>query len=187
MWYSQPFCQFNWWLPVYDFDDESGFEFYPNYFDRAIRNGSVDFNYYAWNAGGRKNSTKHVGADTRQQPKPEEPVDLTNAVRLVCPAGGAMVFSGAHLHATVQNTSGRSRFSIDFRTADRSSLMFGEGAPNVDARCTGTSLRDLHRLSDCAPLDDEIIARYDSGDVPEGAVLVYTPEEAEATSSPSSR
>ena len=182
MWYSQPFCQFNWWLPVYDFDDQSGFEFYPDYFDRPIKNGSGEFNYYAWNAGGRKDSAKHVGADTRKQPKPEEPLELGHSVRVVCPAGGALVFSGAHLHATVPNTSGRTRFSVDFRTAHRESLLFGEGAPNVDAHCTGTSLRDLHRLADCAPLDDDIIAQYDSGDIPQDGVLVYTPEESTAPS-----
>jgi Phytanoyl-CoA dioxygenase (PhyH) len=178
MWYSQPYCQMNWWLPVYDFDDHSGFEFYPQYFETPVKNGSGTFNYYAWNASGRKDSAKHVGADTRRQPKPEEDLDLRHGVQVVCPAGGAVVFSGAHLHETVPNTSGRTRFSIDFRTADRRSLLAGEGAPNVDATCTGTSLRDLRRLSDSTPVDEEIVAQYDSGDVPEGGVLEFTPEAA---------
>ena len=176
MWYSQPFCQFNWWLPVYDYDEQSGFEFYPRYFDVPVKNGSASFNYYEWNAVGRKESAKHVGADTRRQPKPEEPVDVQDAVRLVVPAGSALVFSGAHLHGTVPNTSGRTRFSVDFRTASLASLLLGEGAPNVDARCTGTSLRDLRCLRDDTPLDDDVIARYDSGEIPDGGVLVFEPE-----------
>jgi len=53
-WYSAPACQLNWWMPLYNFDADRGMAFHPHYWDRAIRNTSRDFNYYRWNAEGRK-------------------------------------------------------------------------------------------------------------------------------------
>lgn len=48
-------------------------------------------------------------------------------------------------------------------------------APNVDTYCQGTSLRDFLRGRDGAPLPDNTVERYDSGDKPEGGVLVFEP------------
>ena len=59
-----------------------------------------------------------------------------------------ILFSGAYMHATVPNTSGRTRFSIDFRTVNLDDVMTHEGAANVDSECTGTTLRDFLRGSD---------------------------------------
>ncbi len=79
------------------------------------------------------------------------------------------------MHSTVPNTSGRTRFSIDFRTVNLSDLKAGRGAPNVDTFAQGTSLRDFRRGSDGAALPEDVVASYDSGDKPEGAVLVFEP------------
>ena len=177
-WYSQPAAQLNWWMPVYDYDERSGFEFYPDYFDRPIRNTSRDFNYYEWNATGRKDAAKYITSDTRKQPRPEEALDTSNRVALVVPAGGLMLFSSAQLHATVPNTSGRSRFSVDFRTANITDLTSGNGGPYVDASCTGTSLHDLMRGTDRTPLPDDLIGRYDSG-VTEDSILVFRPPDSD--------
>ena len=174
-WYSQPASQLNWWMPVYDYTEVSGFAFYPEYFDRPVKNGSHSFNYYEWNATGRKDSAKEVTVDKRKQPKPEEMINPSTEVRMVLPAGSLLLFSGAQLHATVNNTSARSRFSIDFRTASASDLWAHKGAPNVDASCSGTSLRDLMRGIDRVSLPDDLVARYDSG-VTDDAVLVFQPD-----------
>ena len=45
-------------------------------------------------------------------------MQLEPQVRVVPEAGGVMIFSGNQLHSTVPNTSGRTRFSIDFRTVN---------------------------------------------------------------------
>jgi hypothetical protein len=103
-------------------------------------------------------------------------MDLTDQIRIVCPAGGLILFSAAQMHSTVPNTSGVTRFSIDFRTVDLSDLENGRTAPNVDTRATGTSLRDFRRGRDGAALPDDIVARYDSGEVTDGAVLVFKPD-----------
>jgi hypothetical protein len=49
---------------------------------------------------------------------------------VVLPAPGeVLLFSGNQLHASIPNTSGRARFSVDFRTVDLPDLMAGRGAP----------------------------------------------------------
>jgi hypothetical protein len=174
-WYSAPMAQLNWWLPIYDIETEQSMAFHPYYFDKAIKNGSADFNYYEWNAVGRKGAATQIKSDTRKQPKPEEELGfLEPELRLVPPAGGIVLFSPAHLHSTVANTSGRARYSIDFRTVNRTDLELGRSAPNLDSHCTGTSLRDFRRGSDASQLPEDVIARYDDESAREGE-LVFQP------------
>jgi hypothetical protein len=175
VWWSAPLAQVNWWLPIYDFNSESSMAFHPNYWTKAVSNGSEEFNYYVYNSVGRKEASKHITSDTRKQPGPREPMDLDPQIRVVCPPGGIIMFAGAQMHSTVPNTSGRTRFSIDFRTVDLADLENGQGAPNVDTYSQGTSLRDFRRARDGAAMPDRVVARYDSGDIPEGAVLVFKP------------
>lgn len=173
-WYSAPMAQLNWWIPIYDIESESSMAFHPHYWGRPVKNGSADFNYYEWNAVGRKGAAQHVKSDTRKQPKPEEPLELQPEVRLISPAGGIVLFSAAHLHSTVANTSGRARYSIDFRTVNRADLELGNSAPNLDSRCTGTSLRDFVRGADGEALPEEVVAKYDDESAREGE-LVFQP------------
>lgn len=173
-WYSAPQCQLNWWIPVYDITPENGMAFHLRYWDKALKNGSRDYNYYRWNAEGRKAAAKQIGKDTRQQPKPEEPVELDPQLRLVVPPGGIIVFSGAHLHSSVPNTSGYTRFSIDFRTVNLDDVANQVGAPNLDSECTGTTMRDYLSCEDLSHIPDELIAKYDTEPLKDG-VLIYEP------------
>jgi hypothetical protein len=59
----------------------------------------------------------------------------------------------------------------------REMIATGHGAPNVDSRCTGTSLPDFMRVSDSAHLPAEIVAMYDDETSAEG-VLLYSPAPA---------
>ena len=70
-WYSAPMCQFNWWAPIYEFVTENGMAFHPRYWDRGVKNGSSDFNYYRWNAESRKNAAQHIGRDTASNRTPK--------------------------------------------------------------------------------------------------------------------
>lgn len=92
-WYSAPMMQLNWWLPIYDVSPDNVVAFHPQYFDRGIANGSERYNYYAWNRDSRAIAASQIGVDTRDQPKPEEPIDLDPQIRPVPPVGGVMVFS----------------------------------------------------------------------------------------------
>jgi hypothetical protein len=164
-WYSAPSCQINWWLPVYELAAENCMAFHPRYWRQPIRNGSRLYNYARWNEESRSNAAQHIKNDTRVQPHPEEPLADDPDLRLLCRPGGILLFSAAQLHSTVPNTSGRVRYSIDFRTVHRGDAAAGRGAPNVDSACTGTTMRDYLRVRDLAALPAEIIGLYD-GPVP---------------------
>jgi len=160
-WFSAPFAQLNWWLPVYAIESDNSMAFHLRYFDEAIKNSSDGYDYGEWNRTGRKEAAKQVKVETRKQPMPEEPIELEPQVRIVPDVGGMLIFSAAQLHSTVPNTTSRTRFSIDFRTVNIDDLVEGRGAPNVDANCTGTTLRDFLRASDLAQLPEDLVARYD--------------------------
>src|SRR6266436_2437919 len=90
-WYSAPMCQLNWWLPIFEMASESSMAFHPKYWNEAVKNGSSKFNYYAWNSTGRADAAKHIKSDTREQPKPEQPMELDPQVRVISEPGGALV------------------------------------------------------------------------------------------------
>lgn len=179
-WYSAPMCQLNWWLPIYDFESESSMAFLPRYWNVPVRNGSSSFNYYRWNAEGRKNAAQHIKSDTRKQPRAEEPIEMDPQVRVVCPPGGIILFSAAQMHVTVANTSGHARYSIDFRTVHISDVAAQSGAPNLDSASSGTSLRDFRRASDLAPMPEECINIYERGPSEKG-VLIFNAGDASMT------
>jgi hypothetical protein len=160
-WFSAPQAQLNWWLPVYPIESDNSMAFHTRYFGEAIKNSSSDYDYEEWNRTGRQQAAKQVKEETRKQPSAEEPLELEPNVRVVPAVGGTLVFSAAHLHSTVPNTTERTRFSIDFRTVNIDDLAEGRGAANVDSACTGTTLRDFLRASDLAPIPEEIVERYD--------------------------
>jgi hypothetical protein len=172
-WYSAPQCQINWWIPVYDIVPENCMAFHPKYWDHPIKNGSRDYNYYRWNKESRASAAKQIKTDTRKQPHAEEPMELDPQIRIVCKIGGIILFSGAQMHSTVPNTSGFTRFSIDFRTVHLDDVKTESGAPNIDSECTGTTLRDYLRGTDLSRLPDDVVAPYDTEPLPENAVLVY--------------
>jgi hypothetical protein len=72
-----------------------------------------------------------------------------------------MLFSANQLHSTVPNTSGRTRFSIDFRTVNLDDVLLRREAPNVDSECTGTSLRDFLRGRDFERIAEDIALGYE--------------------------
>ena len=176
-WYSAPFSQLNWWIPVYDICSENSLAFHPKYWTQPLRNGSNRYNYYQWNKDSRKNAASYIQEDTRDQPRPEEPVELYPQTRLVCKSGGIILFSGSQLHSTVPNTAGDARFSIDFRTVHLDDIVARKGAPNIDSTCTGTTLGDFLRGIDLARISPEIIKLYDEL----GAVGFAKHEEVSAT------
>jgi hypothetical protein len=176
-WYSAPMQQLNWWLPIYPFESESSMAFHPRYYSEAVPNSSNEFDYYQWNSVGRKNAAQHIKVDTRKQPKPNVQVELEPQIRLVCPPGGIILFSAAQLHSTVPNTSGRTRYSIDFRTVNLTDLREKCGALNVDSSPAGTSLRDFRRGSDLAPMPEDVVQLYETAP-PEKGELVFEPPSA---------
>ena len=162
-WFSAPYAQLNWWLPVYEIESENSMAFHPRYFEAPIKNSSAGYDYDEWNRTGRKQAAQQITKDTRVQPEAQEELELRPDVRVVTPVGGVLIFSAAQLHSTVPNTTKRTRFSIDFRTVNVDDLVNGDAAPNLDSACTGTTLGDFMRASDLEPLPEELIERYKTG------------------------
>jgi hypothetical protein len=173
-WYSAPMQQINWWLPVFEIASESSMAFHPRYWSEPVKNGSAGFNYYEWNQTGRASASQHIKSDTRKQPKAEQPMELDPQLRIVPEPGGVFLFSAAQMHSTVPNTSGKTRFSVDFRTVNVRDIKDGKGAPNIDSACIGTSLRDFVRASDLSAMPDEFVAILEPEPVG-GGVLVFKP------------
>jgi hypothetical protein len=136
--------------------------FHPRYWDTPVRNTSREYNYDVWNREGRKLAAQQIKEETRKQPRSEEDIEPSPQTRLICPVGGALLFSAAQMHSTVDNTSGRTRFSIDFRTVHSDDVRAQRGAPNIDSACTGTTMRDYLRGTDFSHLPEDVIARYDT-------------------------
>ena len=170
-WYSAPMCQINWWLPVFDLHAENCMAFHPNYFAKPVRNGSASYNYQEWNKESRKNAAAHIKVDTRVQPKPEEPMELDPQLRIIPPVGGVILFSAAQMHSSVPNTSGRTRFSIDFRTVHIDDAMINVGAENIDSLCKGTTMNDYLRGTDLSLLPESLFERYALGHPQQAKIL----------------
>ncbi len=171
-WYSAPMCQINWWLPIYPVVANNAMGFYPQYFDAPVKNNSEIYNYYEWNSKHRADAAKHVRSDTREQPKPQEPLSKPTVCCLP-PPGGIILFSAAQLHETVPNTAGLARYSIDFRTVHLDDVVAHRGAPNVDTRATGTTMRDYLRASDLEHIPEDIIRTYDDGTETTDKILYF--------------
>ena len=172
-WYSAPPCQINWWIPIYDIESDNAMAFHPCYWDHPVQNNSSGYNYYEWNKQYRGASvTQFLKEDPRPLPRAIEPIELDPQIRLICPAGGILLFSGAQMHSSVPNTSGKTRFSIDFRTVHVEDAAAKRGAPHTDEACTGTTMRDYLRAMDLLPVPDDIVALYNDGTEGHGD-LVY--------------
>ena len=159
-WYSAPMCQLNWWLPIYEVESGNVMAVHPKYFDTPIKNSSDEYNYQDWSAVSRKEAANHIKTDTRKQPCPQEPVELDPQVRIVTEPGGMFIFSAAQLHSSVPNFTGKTRFSIDFRTVHLNDLQNHTGAKNIDSACTGTTLQDYLRISDLEHLPTDLTEAY---------------------------
>ena len=161
-WYSAPMCQINWWMPIYDIEPDNAMAFHPRCWEIPVANESNEFNYYEYVQTARKDAAKYVKADTRKQPHATSPIELDPQIRVVTPAGGMLLFSGAHLHSTVPNTTTRTRFSIDFRTVDLDDVVAKTGAPNIDSMCVGTALRDFLRVRDLCRMPEHLALLYEN-------------------------
>jgi hypothetical protein len=172
IWYASPPSQINWWTPIRKISERSAMVIHPRYFDQRVANNSDQFDAYRWNADGRAKAATYIHEDPRPHPHLQEKIDLDMQV-LVGQPGSLMLFSAQHLHATVPNDSGATRFSIDFRTVNREDITAHAGAKLTDSSATGTTLRDFIRATDHQRFPDEVIASYETGTPPGDGQLIF--------------
>jgi hypothetical protein len=184
VWYSAPAQQINWWLPVFPVRDDNAMSFDLASFDRAVPNSSDTFDYYRNNAA-RLTTAAQVKREV--QARPGAPDHKPDQELIILPAPGeVLLFSGAQLHASIPNTSGRARFSVDFRTVDVGDLMAGHGASLVDAHCTGTAIRDFINVADERSFDEQTVTEL-FGAPPTDAMLVFGSPDAEKNTAAETR
>jgi hypothetical protein len=162
-WYSAPQCQLNWWIPIFDLESDRAMAFHPKYWDHPVKNSSRTYNYEEWNRTSRFSAASQINQDTRVQPKPQEPMELDPQLRVIAPVGGVLIFSAAQMHSSVPNTTGKTRFSIDFRTVEIDDARDFRGAPNIDSECTGTTMNDYLRGSDLSHVPAALVEAYNPG------------------------
>lgn len=138
-WYANPQCQINWWIALHDVPEERAFSFYPSYFRKKIENTSGQFDYNDWisKVGWQSTRSPQAFDYPRALQRPEGGRET-----FFCRAGEIILFSAAHLHQTNPNTTGLSRFSIDFRTVHMEDHRNNKGALNIDNGSIPDALRD---------------------------------------------
>lgn len=170
-WYSAPFQQLNWWLPVFPIREENSMAFDLNGFGRAVPNTSETFDYYRNNTQ-RLTAAQNVTKEEQSRPGAINHKPAQELIVLPSP-GSVLLFAGAQLHTSIPNTSGLARYSVDFRTVDARDLLAGRCAPVVDAHCTGTAIRDFVNVKDGSKFDEETVVRL-FGVPPSDAMLVFS-------------
>ena len=169
-WYSAPAQQINWWLPIFPARADNAMNFDPAKFDQAVPNTSDGFDYYQNNAS---RLTTATGVTTEAQSRPGATGHQPGQDLVILPAPGeVLLFSGNQLHRSTPNTSGRARFSVDFRIVSVPDLMAGRGAPLVDAYCTGTAIRDFVSIADESTFAEDTVVKL-FGAAPPDAMLVF--------------
>jgi len=142
-WSSNVLAQTNWWTPIYPITAERTVAFYPAYWKRPMPNTSADWDLDQ--------------PDGRPLvPVPSGPVDTAGEVRVVIEPGDLLCFSGAQLHASVPNTSGVTRFSVEVRTVGLDDVRQARGAPDVDGRAPHTAWRWFTQLTGSGSLSDVV-------------------------------
>jgi hypothetical protein len=152
-WYANSQSQLTWWIPLHDLTREETFVFYPEFFCQPVPNDSEVFDYDDWTRRGwnLKIGWQDPEAGRRAKyPTLTSPFVPGETVSFECRAGSILMFAGAHLHQTVNNVTGQTRFSLDFRTVDQDDHRRGLGAVNVDNRSRGadSALREYVQPQD---------------------------------------
>ena len=124
-WGSNVMAQINLWGPVFPVDPGATMVIWPELFDRAVPNTSAEWDL------------ERLREDPGRYPLLPEcraPLDDAAAVPVLIDPGDLLCFSGAHLHASRPNRTGRTRVSLDTRIVNRDDVRTGRGAANVDGR-----------------------------------------------------
>jgi hypothetical protein len=170
VWYAAPAQQVNWWLPIFPVREDNAMAFDLAHFAKEVPNNSEDFDSYENNAG-RLTAASQVTKEARPRPGAYQH-QTEHGLALLPAPGEVLLFSGAQLHTSIPNTSGRARYSVDFRTVDTRDLQSGRGAPLPDVYCTGTAIRDFVSVKDESAFDEEFV-RSLYGAPPADAMLVF--------------
>ena len=148
-WGSNLLAQLNWWAPIHPVTAERTMVVYPARWRTPVANTSGDWDYHELRA------RRRAGDDGYPLlPVASGAVDTTGAWPAVIDPGDLLCFSGAHLHASVPNTTGVARFSTEVRTVCLDDLRAGSAAPDIDGAAPRRRFGWFKRIADGTPLAD---------------------------------
>jgi hypothetical protein len=142
-WSSNVYQQVNWWTPLRPITAERTIALYPAYWGTPLANTSA-----RWDLDEIRVRRNAGIPDVPLVPEPSEPVDVSAEVRVVIEPGDLLSFSGAHLHASVPNSTADARISVEVRTVNIDDVKLGRGAPNVDGAAPRVPIGWFRRMSD---------------------------------------
>jgi hypothetical protein len=148
-WGSNILQQMNWWTTIRPLTPERTLAIYPAYWSRPIENTSAGWDLDEIRALRRSGTPDE---DLPIVPEPTEPVDMSSELRLVIEPGDLLCFSGAHLHASVPNTSDGTRYTVELRTVSIDDVSSGRGAPDLDGRAPKVPREWFRSMEDGSPL-----------------------------------
>ncbi|MFP6742045.1 MAG: hypothetical protein VCD33_10550 [Alphaproteobacteria bacterium] len=146
-WGSNVLAQQNWWAPIYPVSPERTLIIYPAHWRQPVANTSGDWDYHDLLARRRTGDSSYP-----LLPVATGRIDDSGAWPCDINPGDLLCFSGAHLHASVPNTTPLTRFSTEVRTVCLDDLNHGRAAPDLDGAAPRQPLEWFNRMADCAPL-----------------------------------
>jgi Phytanoyl-CoA dioxygenase (PhyH) len=141
-WSSNVYAQSNWWAPIYPVAAGRTITFHPTHWLAPTANTSGSWDLEEIKAKRSRGEPVELVAGL------SEPVDERAELRVVMEPGDLLCFSGAHLHASVPNRTGLTRFSVEVRTVDARDVAAGRGAPNVDGAAPRVALHWFKQVQD---------------------------------------
>ncbi len=139
-WGSGIMAQINWWLPLYPLSENSTMLVWPDLFERAVENDAAIWNYDQARSGTDK--TYPLLPTARALPPGK-------AMPILIEPDPLLAFSGAHVHASVADALGMTRFGLDTRTVWARDLDAGRAAPDVDGGGQAPRFDMFEKRPDC--------------------------------------
>lgn len=145
-WYAHEQGIIAWWIPLDDLSAHETFAFEPAKFAEPVSNDSASFEYEAWVEDGWDLKIGWQDQDASQSASyPAASLSGGDEEGFACKRAENLLFSGAQFHRTLPQSTGLTRYSLDFRILHLPDHAEGLGAPNVDNRSRGAALVDYVR------------------------------------------
>lgn len=152
-WGSNLAPQINWWAPLYETTPERTLALFPSLFSQMVENNSAD-----WNFKEMVRAIRQVGkSDYPLLPTAINVPNWEEALIISLLPGDLLCFSGAHLHASVPNTTELTRLSFETRTVNQQDLAADHGAPNLDGAAPFATPHIFRNLENGQPLGELVV------------------------------
>ena len=130
-WASNIMCQINVWAPLQPLAHNRTMQLFPMYIDKPVTNDSAEWSLEELKEA-RKRGERYPQLPVCTARGGEEAAIMQDGLPVLIEPGDMLLFSSAHLHASVPNTSGIPRFSTETRIVHGEDYCQNLGAVNAD-------------------------------------------------------